>query len=595
MNQEQFALAADQLRRQGKLDAALALYERIYNDNPTDLKTLAIFADALVASRQAARALEVLNATSTSSGSSPNSYSAELTTAKAKALLALQRRPEALELFRTVVEQHPTWADGWNNLGCCLLELGRDAEASARFRRAIALNPRHVEATLGLSRTCKRHGDLQQSRVLLENLLNQVDHRDARHELVAVLLRLGDTTTALTQAKQLVEAAEASIDDRMLLGRAYFLAGDVDAYIACLDAIPNQIWKGVSTESLSIGTLAESGRIEQARQRLSKLLERDPGDPNARLVEARDLLSQGEFAKGWRAYAHRLRIAQNQVHFKLEPNWDGQPLKGKSVLVLGEQGVGDVCYFSRFLKPLLADNPDTALIAEPRLLPLLQSTYPELHTFCDPEQINLLPSPLVRISLGSLPLLYGSSGEQIAALDHGLKPREADLISMRQRLALDSHHPRTLGISLLAGRPADEYQQRKRSLPIRAVLEQLVGLPITLVDLQHHGHPPEFHQEAERLGLQVLQYPELTDNLGLLAAAITAMDGVLTSQQSNAHLCGALGKPGITLLPPGCHFVFGEQTHHTWYPSLEVIRADQFGCWDVIEQELPERFQAWLG
>ena len=126
------------------------------------------------------------------------------------------------------------------------------------------------------------------------------------------------------------------------------------------------------------------------------------------------------------------------------------------------------------------------------------------------------------------------------------------------------------------------------------MLQQLAGLPITLVDLQHKGHPPEFQQEAERLGLQVLHYPDLTDNLGLLVAAIAAVDGVLTAQQSNAHLCGALGQRGLVLLPPGCHFVFGEPVQTAWYPSLEVIRADHFGCWDGIEQEIPHRLKAWF-
>ena len=576
------------MRREGDLIGALTLYERLHENDPSNHFVQALLADTLIANRQADRALEIL-------GQQTSSARPELITVKAKALLALGRWPEALELFRRVVDQYPNWPDGWNNLGCCLRDLGRNAEAELAWRRALDLQPLHLEATLALAKLHKDLNNLELSRSLLEGLLAECDQAQVRRDLVAVLLRLGDTVTALEQAKHLAEDPLAPVEDRMLLGRAHFLAGDVDSYIDCLDALPERSWKGVSTESLAIGTLAESGRIEQARKRLVQLLEQDPADPNARLVEARDLLSHGDFAKGWRAFAHRLRHPRSQVHFKLEPNWDGQPLQGRSVLVLGEQGMGDVCYFSRFLKPLLADNPGTALIAEPRLLPLLQSAYPELHTFCDPEQISLLPTPLVRIALGSLPLLYGMNREQIAALNHGLRPREADLHCLRERLKRDAHHPKVIGISLLAGRPADEYQRRKRSLPIVTVLNQLAGLPITLVDLQHHGHPPEFQQEAERLGLQVLHYPDLTDNLGLLAAAIAAVDGVLTSQQSNAHLCGALGQRGLVLLPPGCHFVFGEQVYPTWYPSLDVIRADRFCCWDVIEQELPQRLQAWLG
>jgi len=582
----QIAAAAGKLRCAGDLTSALALYERLYREDPNDVQALAVLSDALVEARQAGVALELLEKAATASGP-------ELDTTRAKALLALDRWPEALDLFNAIVEQNPNWADGWNNLACCLSELGREAEAAARWRRALELHPHHVSATLGLAQQTKKQDQLDQSRTLLENLLSAGDHPPARRALVDVLLRLGDTQAAVQHAKQLVQGPSSSMEDQMQLARAHFLGGDLDAYIACLDVVSDQPWKGVTASSVAIAALAESGRIDEARQRLAQHLAQDPADANARLVEARDCLRQGDFVNGWRAYAYRLRLPKNQIHFNLEPNWDGRPLQGRSVLVLGEQGLGDVCHFSRFLKPLLADNPASSLIAEPRMLPLLQEAYPKLH-FSDPEQIGLLPTPLVRIALGSLPLLYGTSLEQVAALDQGIRANEADLRCLRARLDQDARHPWRVGISLLGGRPSDEYQRRKRSLPIATVLQQLAGLPITLVDLQHKGHPPEFHQEAERLALQVLHYPDLTDNLGLLVAAIAAVDGVLTAQQSNAHLCGALGQRGLVLLPPGCHFVFGEPVQTAWYPSLEVIRADRYGCWDGIEQEIPQRIQAWL-
>ena len=269
------AEAADKLRQKGDLNAALALYERLHHSYPRDALAQALLADALVACRQAGRALEVL--AQAAGDSRP-----ELETAKAKALLALGRWPEALELFRQVVDQYPSWADGWNNLACCLRDLGRNAEAAPRWRRALDLEPLHLAATLGLAKLYKELNSLEQSRSLLEAFLQAGDERQTRRELVAVLLRLGETATAVDHAQQLVKADGATLDDQMLLGRAHFLAGDVDAYIACLDGLPDQDWKGVSTESLAIGTLAEIGHIDQARQRLARHLEQDPGDANAR-------------------------------------------------------------------------------------------------------------------------------------------------------------------------------------------------------------------------------------------------------------------------------------------------------------------------
>jgi Flp pilus assembly protein TadD len=594
VSRAELAAAADQLKRQGNLAGACALYERLHRENPADFLCLALLADTLVANRQAGKALNLIESLVDSAEPAQLLASPELSSVKAKALLAVGRWPEALQWFQLVVMHHSHWPDGWNNLGCCLLEQGRDGEAAARFRRALELNPTHIEANLSLAKIYKQLGRLEQSRNLYESLLEKIDHHQTRHELVAILLRLNETKLALFQAQRLVNDSLSNIDDHMLLARAFFLNDDLDGYIDCLEAIPQKLWKGVSTESLVIGTLAESGRIHQARQRLTRHLAEHPADANAQLIHARDLLSRGEFAQGWRAYAHRLRLPQNQLHFGMEPNWMGQPLKGETILIIGEQGVGDVCYFSRFIKPLLKDNPNCSMLVEPRMISLLESTYPDLHLLCDPEQVQLLPSPLVRIALGSLPLLYGNSKQEIDRLYEPLNPREAELLCIQSQFKRDAKFPNCIGISLLAGRPADEYQQRKRTVPFRKVLQQLASLPITLVDLQHNGHPPEFYAEAERLGIQVLRYSNLTDNLGMLAAAIASVKGVITAQQTNAHLCGSLGKSGLAILPPGCHFVYGEQAHSAWYPRLDLIRSKHWGDWDVIEAELPKHLNNWL-
>ena len=568
--------AADKLRGKGDMPGALTLYQRVYEQHQDDIKALLLYADALIFCRQAHLSLQLLDDFS----GAPQTFANEYNATKAKALLAVGRWPESLEIFRKLVERNPSWADGWNNYGCALRELNRDSESMTCLKKAIDLDRCHESATIGLAQLYKKSGLFLEACTLLQSFPDLHESQKVIREVIPLLIKLDRIGEAFTYAQTLISGGNENIDDSMLYARTIFLSGRINDYIDYLDSLGNQSWKGVSVASIAIGTLAESGKTATANKRLTSHLEAYPTDVNARIIQSRQYLSGGDFIKGWQSYAHRVRLPSNQIHFGQKQTWIGDELKQRNVLVLGEQGIGDLCYFSRFLKPLIAGNSHCSILVEPRMVSLLESSFPGLTIFSNPKYIDFVPKPFIKIALGSLPLLYGNTQEEIQRHFSPLKARRADVLSMRSRIEKDSRHRFRVGISLNAGRPGDEYQRLKRSLPIRSVLEQLVGLPITLVDLQHHGHPSEFAETAKRLDIDVLSYPGLTQDIGLLAATISSLDLIVTAQQTNAHLTGALGKRGIVFLPPGCHFVYGDHGRSLWYPTLDLIRSPEWGKWD---------------
>jgi tetratricopeptide (TPR) repeat protein len=588
INQE-LAEAADRLWGEGDQAQALSLYQRIFQAAPNDIKALTVYANALISMRQASKALELLQSFSGSSD-----LAVSLASIKAKALLALGDQAQSLDLFHEVIKRNPNWADGWNDYGCALLQVGRSSEAAPCFSKALTIDLHHEKACLGLAKIQKNQGKLEQAKSTLFDFLRHSNSANIRRALIPILLKLNEKDEALTQAQTLTRALDATSDDYMLEARTLFSMGRLRNYIALLDTLGDRTWKGVSVKSIAIGALAESGHAEDVQLRLQQHLTENPSDANARLVEAREALRTGDFEKGWKSYAYRLRLPANQIHYGLSPNWAGEPLKNRDILVLGEQGVGDVCYFSRFLKPLLEDNPNSSLIIEPRIANLIEDQLPGLHIFSEPSHMNLAASARCKIALGSLPLLYGRSAEEIRSHFNPLKVGENAVQCMRDRIDKDSHYNYRVGISFIAGRQGDEYQRLKRTLPRSEVLRQFKDFPVTLVNLEHNEFPRQLIEEAELLGLQVLHYPDLTQDLRLLAATISALDLVVTSQQTNAHLSGALNKSGLVLLPPGCHFVYGNSDQSVWYPSLQLIRASKWGDWqdacktlrEILEQEI---------
>ena len=66
------------------------------------------------------------------------------------------------------------------------------------------------------------------------------------------------------------------------------------------------------------------------------------------------------------------------------------------------------------------------------------------------------------------------------------------------------------------------------------------------------------------------------------AAAIAALDAVISVDTAVAHLCGAMGKPLWLLLPYAADFRWlRERADSPWYPTARLYRQEKFADWDA--------------
>ena len=585
------------LRQKKQLHLAEAKAKDHLENKAFSIEILAMLADLLVEQQSAQQALDCIQHYQSDVNKEPKCK--ELMAAQAKALLAINESSASLELIQTTTATFPNWADGWNNHGCTLLNQGRDAEAVGKFDQALKLEPTHFKAALALATIHKKYGRLAKAIETLRNCFNESNNPSLLESLINLLNRDKQHELALDYAKKLIKADQSpSIEQHMLLAQCYFSNGDLLAYIQTLRDLPKQqLWKGVSVQSIVEGVIAESGLEHKVESQLNALLEAYPSDANANLILAREKLRQFNFREGWKHYAHRLKLPNPQLHFNVIPTWDGSDLQDRNVLVIGEQGIGDVGYFARFLPPLLRRNNKVSMLCESRMRDFLQHCFPDIYFFSNPKQISLLPKPMTRIALGSLPLLYGVDIETIHDLGQQgpLFARPSDHKVWTERLQADAQGWPVVGLSLHGGRNGDEYQQRKRSLPTKETLQLLAGRDLAFLDLQHPNHGEDFSAVAEELNLKILRYPNLTDDVSQLLAAMSCLNGLITAQQTNAHLAGAIGLRSIVALPVVSHFVYGLEATTPWYPSLKLVRAKKFGEWDSCLNAIPLELEQWQG
>ena len=116
--------------------------------------------------------------------------------------------------------------------------------------------------------------------------------------------------------------------------------------------------------------LRTTGRLEEAEALLRTALAAEPDHLGVQHSLALTLLQLGQYAEGWLHYESR--FALRNWPSPPFPRWEGQPLKGKRILVVGEQGFGDQIMLSRFV-PLVAQQAGQVVFAPHKLLASLMT------------------------------------------------------------------------------------------------------------------------------------------------------------------------------------------------------------------------------
>src|SRR5262249_25952795 len=106
--------------------------------------------------------------------------------------------------------------------------------------------------------------------------------------------------------------------------------------------------------------------LDEALQSYERAIALNPGYPEAIFSRGVCKLAMGR-SEGWADFEHRWQV-KNYPPLPVSavaPLWNGEDLRGRSILVFAEQGLGDTIQFSRFL-PLLtqAGAAVTFVVAE---------------------------------------------------------------------------------------------------------------------------------------------------------------------------------------------------------------------------------------
>lgn len=238
-----------------------------------------------------------------------------------------------------------------------------------------------------------------------------------------------------------------------------------------------------------------------------------------------------------------------------QPVWDGRTLRGETVLLHLEGGLGDQICWTRLAREIAARGGNCVLAGDPGLAPVLSQA----------EGVSAFVESRVAGGVYHQYWVPGMSGVRALGIEFAgvdgtpFLPCPAKKPGGRLKVGLR-----------WAGNPAFEHEQHRRFDPT-----PLFDLPgVDLVSLQRDDDtcvtvPPHVQQPS-------LSTWEAT------ASVVAGLDLVISSCTSVAHLAAAMGKAVWLIVPVLPYYLWalpGETT--PWYNSVRLFRQERFGDWTV--------------
>ena len=489
----------------------------------------------------------------------------------------LKRLEEALASFDRALKVRPDYAEAFSNRGITLHELKRFEEALASYDCALKVRPHYPEVLSNRGLTLHALMRYEEALASFDQALTfQPDHAEA-------LSNRGMTLRELNRFEDALESYDHALIVRPDFAKALSNRGNAlhelnrfEEALASFDRALEVDPEYAEAHSNRGVTLHALMRFEGALASFERALKLRPDYADAHYNEALCRILIGDFNHGWEKCEWRWETqhASDKKRNFTQPLWLGSDeIAGKTILLHGEQGFGDMIQFCRYV-PLVAERAAQVIleISEPlRELMRSLSGGAQIISKGDP-----LPCFDIHCPLLSLPLAFRTGLKTIPSTIPYLHASPQAVLRWDARLG-PPKRPR-IGLAW-SGRPTHK-NDRNRSIKLSALLP-LLDVDAVFVSLQHDVRADDAATLKDHV--RIIHFGDELKNFSDAAALISNLDLVISVDTSVAHLAGALSKPVWVLLPfiPDWRWLL-DRNDSPWYPTARLFRQDHTRVWDDV-------------
>ena len=341
-----------------------------------------------------------------------------------------------------------------------------------------------------------------------------------------------------------------------------------------------QIQPNYATAYNNLGNvLKELGENQKAKKSYEKAIQIQPNDPDVNFNFGMLLLSMSDFKNGLIQYEWRKILPQNINKYKnikgLE--WQGENLNNKTILILSEQGIGDIIQFSRYIY----------LIEKEYSVNIIFKTYKRMLYLFSKSKFKIIvnedsiPKYDFYKHLMSLPKIYYEKTKTFPSQINFI-PKDKK-IALKWKERLNEIKGFKVGINW-QGSKANK-SDHLRSIPLNYFNDLFNIEKINFISLQkgfgleqiknfkHKDKLYDFSKEVDN-GENIFE-----DTIGILQN----IDLVISIDSALVHLSSTLGIKTLALL----HFCPDWRWNlitkeFSWYDNLKIYRQEEFNKWDSV-------------
>ena len=461
---------------------------------------------------------------------------------------------------------------------------GGNRDRASLYQWVLRTEPLDIDARINLAALQLKQKPLEAQRELQMAYCLAPNHPLALSNLGAVALDLQNASQALRAAERGSKLSRNQSASWLNLAMALKLNDKVSESLVALQRAltlsPADVSAWTNTAALLEATSDSSGD-ESHYQRAIAI---NPNEATPRFNLGLSWLRRGRFRDGWRLYElRRKNAAARELEATLA---DIRVLKRTSeiqprqrVLLVAEQGLGDVIQFSRFYKTLHSLGAEITLVVPAAL----QRLFSHLPVLVAPDMETAKKTRYdFWCFIPSLPAICEADLVDITGESY-LTPDPQNVCNQRSRL-----NAKTRTVIGIAWRGSARGTRNPREIDLHQLLEELPN-NITLVPLHHDLTSDETATLVTDQRAMILLAP--STDFADAAAVINSCDLVISIDTSLAHLSGAVGQKTWLLLPRHGDWRWMSGDTSPWYRSMKIFRQQHSNSWSEVLAQIREELR----